>query len=90
MWALIAFGALVLALGWNQPLTLLVTSSALNAGVMFVYAALLLVLNLRSFRGPLRPGALRIAALAAGVVFYGGFSALTLWRELAKLVGGAP
>lgn len=90
VWGLIAFGGLVLALGWNQPLALLVTSSALNAGVMFVYAGLLLVLNLRTFRGPLRPGVLRTAALAGCVAFYGGFSVLTLWRELAKLAGGGP
>lgn len=90
VWGFISFGALVLLLGWNQPLALLVTSSALNAGVMFLYAGLLLVLNLRSFRGELRPGPLRVAALGGCVLFYGGFSALTLWREVAKLAGSAP
>jgi hypothetical protein len=88
VWGLVIFGILVLALGWRQPLLLLTLSAALNAGVMFLYSGLLLALNLRAFRGALRPRPVRVAALVACVLFYGGFSVLTLASELAKL--GAP
>ena len=52
---MIAFGLAVLLAGFVQPLFLLVLSAALNAVVMFLYSALLLWLNWRSFSPPLRP-----------------------------------
>ncbi|MEN8185445.1 MAG: Nramp family divalent metal transporter, partial [Myxococcota bacterium] len=82
LWALIAFGALVLVVGFDQPFLLLVLSAVLNGFVMFLYSGLLLVLNLRAFRGPLRPSALRIGALALAFVFFGSLSLLTLLDRL--------
>jgi hypothetical protein len=75
---MIGFGVLVLAVGFDQPFALLVLSAALNGFVMFLYSGLLLVLNLWSFRGALRPSPLRIAALALAFGFFGYFSVLTL------------
>ena len=83
VWALIGFGAVVLLAGFDQPLTLLVLSAALNGVVMFLYSGLLLWLNLTSFRGPLRVHPLRIAALVFSLGFFGYFSALTLIDRLA-------
>ncbi len=85
VWSLIAFGIAVLAAGFDQPLLLLVLSAALNGVVMFLYSGLLLVLNLRSFEGPIRPSPLRIAALAASTGFFGYFSGLTLLDRLSRL-----
>jgi hypothetical protein len=85
VWSLIALGALVLLAGFDQPLVLLVLSSSLNAFVMAAYTALLLWLNATSFRGPLRPGALRLAAVAAALLFYGGFCLLALVDQLGRL-----
>ncbi len=85
LWAFITFGIGVLALGLSSPLTLLVISASLNAGVMFLYSGLLIWLNLRTFRGPLRPSLARIAMLAAAFVFYGYFSALTISAQLSRL-----
>jgi hypothetical protein len=79
--AFIAFGIAVLAFGLSSPLTLLVLSASLNAGVMFVYSGLLIGLNLRTFRGPLRPCLLRIAMLSCACAFYGHFSVLTVSAE---------
>ena len=45
LWGFIAFGVAVLLIGLDQPLTLLVLSASLNAGVMFLYSGLLLWLN---------------------------------------------
>lgn len=78
VWGFVAVGALVLVSGFTQPLRMLRLSAALNAGVMFLYAGLLLVLSLRSLRPPVRPSLFRIGMLVACVAFYGGFGALTL------------
>lgn len=85
LWSFIAFGIGVLALGLDQPLTLLVLSASLNAAVMCLYSGLLLWLNSRAFRGALRPGPLRLAALALAFAFYGYFSLLTLRDQLGRL-----
>jgi hypothetical protein len=85
VWSLIAFGILVLLVGFDQPLTLLVLSAALNGFVMFLYSGLLLVLNLKSFAPPLRPRPLRIGALVVSFVFFGYFSVLTLADRLGLL-----
>ncbi len=88
LWSLIAFGALVLATGFDQPLQLLVLSASLNAFVMFGYTGLLLWLNARSFGGPLRPGALRLGALGLAFAFFGYFSALTLAEQVRRVTAG--
>ena len=85
LWGMIAFGIGVVALGLNQPLLLLVLSASLNAFVMFLYSGLLLWLNLRSFRGPVRPHPVRCIALAGSLVFFGYFSGLTLWAQMSRL-----
>jgi hypothetical protein len=82
VWVIIGFGIAVLAAGFHQPLALLVLSSSLNGFVMFLYSGLLLVLNLRSFHGPLRPRPLRIGALLFSFGFFGYFSLLTLADQL--------
>ncbi len=82
LWALIALGAAVLLSGFDHPFLLLVLSAALNGIVMFLYAGLLLWLNLRSFRGPLRPHPVRVAALVCATAFFGYFSVLTLIDQI--------
>jgi Mn2+/Fe2+ NRAMP family transporter len=88
VWAMIAFGSVILLSGVTQPLVLLVIASSLNGLVMFVYSVLLIRLN----RGVLpreiglRGG--RLAALVWAVVFYGGFSAVLLYDQGKQLLGG--
>jgi len=82
LWTFIALGVLVLALGLDQPLTLLVISAALNAVVMCLYSGLLLWLNLTTFHGALRPSPVRIGALLISLTFFGYFSFLTLKDQL--------
>ena len=82
LWMFIGFGVLVLSIGFRQPLFLLVLSASLNAVVMCLYSGLLLWLNVRSFRGPLRPSPLRIIALLVSFGFFGYFSALTIASKL--------
>ena len=82
LWSLIAFGATVLLVGFDQPFQLLVISAALNGFVMFLYSGLLLVLNAKTFRGPLRPHPVRLLALGVACAFFGYFSILTLMDKL--------
>jgi hypothetical protein len=85
LWGFIGFGVVVLLAGFDQPLTLLVLSAALNAVVMFLYSGLLIALGWRCFEPPLRPGPLRLAALALSFVFFGTFSVITI---IDRLGGG--
>jgi hypothetical protein len=82
VWLMVANGALVLGLGFDQPLALIVLSAALNGIVMFLYSGLLLWLNVTSFDPPVRPSALRIGALVLAFAFFGYFSVLTLYDRL--------
>ncbi len=82
LWGFIGFGVVVLASGFDQPLQLLIISAALNAIVMFLYSVLLLLLNMKSFHGPLRPSPVRVAALVCAVLFFGYFSGLTIVERL--------
>ncbi len=84
VWAMIAFGILVIASGFDQPLLLIVLSASLNGLVMFLYSGLLLWMNWTSFRGPLRPHPIRLLALLGSLVFFGYFSVRTLAVQLAK------
>ena len=84
VWAIIAFGILVIASGFDQPLLLIVLSASLNGLVMFLYSGLLLWMNWTSFRGPLRPHPIRLLALLGSLVFFGYFSVRTLAVQLAK------
>ena len=87
VWGLVLFGAVVLAAGFQEPLLLLITSAALNGGVMFLYGGLLLWLNLRTFRGPLRPSPLRRLALGLAVALYGVVAVVTLVDRIAAWLG---
>jgi hypothetical protein len=83
VWALIAFGALVLAAGLGErPFFMLVLSASLNGFVMFLYSGLLLWLNTRSFREPLRPHPIRMLALVGSLLFFGYFSVLTFLDQV--------
>jgi hypothetical protein len=86
LWGFIAFGCAVLLAGLESPLLLLILSASLNAAVMFLYSGLLLWLNLRTFRGPLRPGPVRIVALLVAFGFFGYFTLLTLLDRFAALL----
>ena len=84
VWGLIAFGILILGLGFDRPLVLIVLSASLNGFVMFLYSGLLLWMNLRSFRGPLRPHPIRSLALLVSLLFFGYFSVRTFVEEFSK------
>ncbi|OHB26226.1 MAG: hypothetical protein A2790_19855 [Phenylobacterium sp. RIFCSPHIGHO2_01_FULL_69_31] len=97
LWGLIAVG-LVILLGFNvaDPPALLTIAGALSGIVMFVYAALTLVLNIRMRRAmdriepalggdnPFRMSWPRTLFLTVGVALYGALSIAVIQDALAK------
>lgn len=79
LWIQIVAGILILASGFTEPLTLVVTGAVLNAFSMFIYSGLVLWLNLTVLQKPLRPGVIRIFMVGAACVFYGAFSGYTIY-----------
>jgi Mn2+/Fe2+ NRAMP family transporter len=88
IWLEIAFGCGILLSGLNQPLVLVVISSALNGGVMFIYSFLLIQLNRGTLPRALKMENHRLGWMIWAVLFYGFFTLITLWNEVPKLFGG--
>jgi Mn2+/Fe2+ NRAMP family transporter len=70
-----------------KPFTLLTIGAALNGIVMFIYSILLLYMNRSKFPREVRMGSLRTAIMIWAVVFFGGFSVLTIKATFSKLFG---
>src|SRR5215217_6342634 len=63
VWGLILIGIVVLLSGLSQPIVLLVISAVTGGLMMFIYSALLLLVNKRTLPAEIRPGPGRVAAL---------------------------
>ena len=74
VWLLVAVGVVILLTITEQPLLLIVISSALSAGVMFIYSILLIVLNRKALPAVIRISGYRLAIIAFSVVWFGYFS----------------
>lgn len=73
LWLQIALSITVISAGFTQPLTLLVLGAILNAVAMFVHIILTLILNLKKLEKEVRPGIVRISAMALAFTFFGFF-----------------
>lgn len=89
VWGLVVIGVCALLLGVSQPIVLLVISACVGGLMMFIYSALLIVLNRRVLVEEIRPGPGRIAMLAWAFVLFGVLSALTIAQQLPKLWSGS-
>lgn len=89
VWGLIVIGILVLLFGVAQPLVLLVISACVGGTMMFIYSALLIILNRRTLVPEIQPGAFRIAALVWAFLLFGILSLLTLGQQIPKLWSGS-
>jgi hypothetical protein len=87
VWAMVAIGSAVIASGLSQPLVLLVVSSCIAAFMMFLYSGLLILLNRRLLAPELRPGPVRVGALAWAVALFGVLSAITVVDQAKRLFG---
>jgi len=87
VWAMVATGTAILLSGLTQPLVLLVASACIAAFMMFIYSALLILLNRRLLAPELRPGPVRVGALVWAVVLFGALSAITVADQAKRLLG---
>ena len=93
LWGEILLGTVILLIpNLNEPLFLLVTSAAMNGGVMFVYSILLLYLNSKVLPRKIAIGPWRFLMIIWAAAFFGYFSIQALRIKvlpyLADLFGG--
>ncbi|MFD2092062.1 Nramp family divalent metal transporter [Blastococcus deserti] len=88
VWGLVLIGCVVLLSGLSQPLILLVISAVTGGLMMFIYSALLLLVNKRTLPKEIQPGAGRVAALIWAFLLFGFLSVLTFNQQLQNLFGG--
>jgi hypothetical protein len=86
VWAMVLTGIGIIASGLDQPLVLLVIAGCVAAFMMFVYSALLIILNRRMLPPELRPAGYRVAALMWAVVLFGVLSGITIADQMNKLM----
>ncbi len=88
VWGLVAIGIGVLLAGFDQPLVLLVISAVTGGLMMFIYSALLLMLNRRVLPKQIQPGPGRVAALVWSFLLFGVLTVLTFNQQIQKLITG--
>jgi len=74
VWFLVVVGIAILFVLTEQPLLLLVISSALSACVMFIYSILLIVMNRSFLPTMIRLSGYRLAIMGFAVIWFGYFS----------------
>ena len=80
----IVAGIIIFALGFTEPLGLVVTGAVLNAISMFIYTGLILILNSSSLAKELRPSIFRLFFVGSAFLFYGAFSVFTIIQRVIK------
>jgi len=78
LWSQILLGIFILMFGFSEPMQLVTISAFLNAMTMFVYTILILWLNSTTLPEGLRPAWWRKVILSLVILFFAGFSVLTL------------
>ena len=87
VWVMVAVGASILLIGFDQPLVLLVISACTGGVIMFLYSFLLIALNRRALPAAIRVRSYRLAALVWSTAFFGGLSAITIYEQLKRYFG---
>jgi hypothetical protein len=78
----------VLLSGLDQPLVLLVIAAVTGGLMMFIYSALLLLVNKRTLPKEIQPGVGRVVALIWSFLLFGFLTVLTFDQQLRTLFGG--
>lgn len=82
LWIQLIGGMIILALGFTEPLALVVTGAVLNAISMFIYTGMVLWLNKTKLAKELGPSPIRTTAVFGAFLFYGAFSIFTIYNIL--------
>jgi len=88
VWGMTVTGSTVLLAGFSQPIVLLVISAVTGGLMMFIYSALLLLVNKRTLPKEIQPGAGRVAALIWAFLLFGFLTVLTFNQQIQNLLGG--
>lgn len=86
LWTQLMAGAIIFALGFTEPLALVITGAVMNAFSMFIYSGMVLSVNVSLLDKPLRPSMFRIIAVSCAFLFYGGFSFFIIWQNIQKFI----
>ena len=84
VWALVLVGCVIMIAGASQPLVLLVISASVGGLMMFIYSALLLLLNRKVLPEPIRIKGFRIGVLVWAFGLFGVLSVLTIIDQVKK------
>ncbi len=82
LWLQILAGIIIFLLGFTEPLQLIIIAAVLNAFAMFIHTGLTLWVNLTSLENEIKPSKLRILVMVMAFLFYGGFSAYTIYSNV--------
>ena len=74
LWGEILLGCGILLVGISRPMTLIVTSAAMNGGVMFIYSLILLYMNNKVLTRNLSMHPVRFLAIVWSCAFFGYFT----------------
>ncbi len=85
VWGLVAIGIIVLLAGVDQPILLLVISAVVGGFMMFVYSALLILINRKILPAPIRVRGVRLVALVWSFLLFGVLSVLTFQDRIGEL-----
>lgn len=85
LWFQILAGIVIFAIGFTEPLALVIIGAVLNAISMFIYSGLILRLNTTAIVKETRPSVMRKIAVFSAFVFYGGFSMFTVLQRFGVL-----
>jgi len=82
LWLQILAGIGIFALGFTEPLALVVVGAVLNAVSMFIYTGMILHLNKTVLHEKLQPSIIRTTIVFVAFLVYGAFSVYTIYRYL--------
>jgi hypothetical protein len=85
VWGLVLVGCVIVLAGFAQPLILLVISACVGGLMMFIYSALLIVLNRRVLPEEIKVRGGRVLVLGWSVALFGVLSVLTIIDQGSKL-----
>jgi hypothetical protein len=89
VWGLAVIGIVVILAGFSQPIVLAVIAACTGGTMMFVYSALLIVINRKMLPREIRITAGRTAALVWSVLLFGVLAVLTVQQQVGRLFGGS-
>jgi hypothetical protein len=90
VWVGTAWSAVILLAIQSQPLILLIISASIGGFMMFVYSALLILVNRRSLPSSVRIRGARLVAMVCSVLLFGVFSLVAIqgqWDKIKQLLG---